>query len=229
MNYSRSETITNRKSRQTDPTSGCLSGFMLPPLIVLCFGLLLAFATGSLKSPDPQSQTVSPSANGNLAPLFTPEIQFWSSDIIRWSSEHSIDPNIVATVMQIESCGNPDARSNAGASGLFQVMPFHFLPYENAYDPDVNAKRGLNYLAQSLKNSGGDARLALAGYNGGIGVIARSESNWAAETIRYAYWGSGIYADATQNANTSARLNEWLAAGGASLCRKARQRLGITQ
>jgi hypothetical protein len=130
--------------------------------------------------------------------------------------------------MQIESCGNPGARSNAGASGLFQVMPYHFYITENSYDPDTNALRGLRYLAKSLERSGGDARLALAGYNGGIGVIGRSESTWPAETIRYAYWGSGIYADAAQNASESARLNEWLAAGGASLCRKARERLGIS-
>ena len=187
MTYSRSENINNRKSRQTDPASGCLSGFMIPPLIVLCFGFLLAYAVGNMKGssvPDIQPQAVSTSVSGVLAPLFTPEIQFWSADIVRWASEHGIDPNIVATVMQIESCGNPDARSSAGASGLFQVMPSHFLPLENAYDPDVNALRGLNYLAQSLRNSGGDARLALAGYNGGIGVINRSQSNWAAETIR---------------------------------------------
>jgi soluble lytic murein transglycosylase-like protein len=161
--------------------------------------------------------------------LFTPEVQFWAKNISRWASEHGVDPNIAATVMQIESCGNPNARSSAGASGLFQVMPFHFLAYENAFDPDINALRGLNYLAKSLESAGGDARLALAGYNGGIGVISRSESSWAAETIRYAYWGSGIYADAQQNANSSARLNEWLAAGGASLCRKARERLGLAQ
>jgi soluble lytic murein transglycosylase-like protein len=202
-------------------------------LIVLCFGVVLALATSSLKTPEAQAQSPVASqnsgpGNGALAPLFTPEIQFWSASIARWAAEHGVDPNIAATVMQIESCGNPSARSSAGASGLFQVMPFHFLTSEDAYDPDVNALRGLNYLAESLQRSGGDARLALAGYNGGIGVISRSEASWAAETIRYAYWGSGIYADALQNASTSSRLNEWLAAGGAGLCRKARERLGIS-
>jgi soluble lytic murein transglycosylase-like protein len=194
---------------------------------------MLALATAHLKTPEAQAQSPAANHNGStgngaLAPLFTPEIQFWSASIIRWASEHGVDPNIAATVMQIESCGNPSARSSAGASGLFQVMPFHFLSSEDAYDPDINALRGLNYLAESLQRSGGDARLALAGYNGGIGVIGRSEASWAAETIRYAYWGSGIYADALQNASTSSRLNEWLAAGGAGLCRKARERLGIS-
>jgi len=238
MNYSRSEPTQSRESRQTDPSSGCLSGFMIPPLVVLCFGVLLTFATRGLRVQDSQTpiqgqaviaQAPASSGNGTLAALFTPEIQFWAADLIRWSGEHGVDPNLAATVMQIESCGNPDARSSAGASGLFQVMPFHFLVTENAYNPETNALRGLNYLASSLKHSAGDARLALAGYNGGIGVISRAESTWAAETIRYAYWGSGIYADAAQNASQSGRLDEWLKAGGAGLCRKAHERLGISQ
>jgi soluble lytic murein transglycosylase-like protein len=223
-------------SRQTDQSSGCLSGFLIPPLIALCFGLVLAFASSGLNFPDAEPEVAhaavssnSNPGNGSLAPLFTPEIQFWATDIVRWASEHGLDPNLAATVMQIESCGNPGARSRSGASGLFQVMPFHFFATEDAYDPDTNALRGMSYLAKSLERSGGDARQALAGYNGGIGVIGRAESSWPAETIRYAYWGGGIYADAVQNASESARLNEWLSAGGAGLCRQARERLGISE
>ncbi len=232
MTHSRSEQFYNGNTRQTDHSNGCLSGLFLPPLVVLCFGIMLGFLVSNLKINDAQGQALATSgvnSNAMIAPLFTPEIQYWATDIQRWSAAHGIDPNIAATVMQIESCGNPDAHSSAGASGLFQVMPFHFLADENAFDPETNALRGLNYLENSLKSSRGDARLALAGYNGGIGVIDRSESTWAAETIRYAYWGSGIYADAAQNASTSARLNEWLANGGASLCKRARDRLGLSQ
>ena len=229
MNNPRSEIPTNQKTRQTNQQSGCLSGFLLPPLVVLCFGLILAFGTNSLKTTGPEAKTDSALHPGALAPLFTLAIQFWGASILRWSTEHGIDPNIAATVMQIESCGNPQARSSAGASGLFQVMPFHFLPSEDVFDPDINALRGLNYLAKSLEQAGGNARLALAGYNGGIGVIVQAESEWPAETIRYAYWGSGIYADAQQNSSGSERLNEWLGAGGSSLCETARQRLGLNQ
>jgi len=245
MYNSRSEpTYEDFESRQTGPASGCLSGFLIPPLVVLCFAVALTYVSLNLKSSgtvqaqsqpqdqtqnSPQAANISYTGNGAIAPLFTPEIQYWSESIKRWASEHSLDPNLAATVMQIESCGNPDARSSAGAASLFQVMPFHFLGLENAYDPDTNALRGMNYLAKSLEQAGGNARLAFAGYNGGIGVIGWSESSWAAETIRYAYWGSGIYEDAAQNASESGRLNEWLTAGGASLCRSARQRLGLLQ
>jgi soluble lytic murein transglycosylase-like protein len=130
-------------------------------------------------------------------------------------------------VMQIESCGDPGARSRAGAMGLFQVMPYHFNGAEDPYLPSTNAARGLAYLKRSLEAAGGDVRLALAGYNGGIGVIGLPELTWPAETQRYAYWGSGIYAEANAGAGDSLRLAEWLAAGGTSLCRQARYRLGI--
>jgi hypothetical protein len=215
---------------ELDENPGCMPVFLIPPLAALGVGLLLAYLALQLSAPGQLTPASAANAmtvtgNGMIAPLFTPEIQFWSGNLGRWAAQAGVDANLAATVMQIESCGYQDARSSVGATGLFQVMPFHFLPYENAYDPDTNALRGLNYLRRSLDAAGGNARLALAGYNGGIGVIARSESNWPAETIRYVYWGSGIYADAQQNASQSARLDEWLARSG-GLCPKARQRQG---
>lgn len=215
------------------PQGGCLSGLFLPPLAVVCVGGLLAFLLlGTSVSPGPEVLTAQPVTTGaageaRLSPVFTPEVQHWGQAIQGWAASTGLDPNLVATVMQIESCGDPRALSRAGAMGLFQVMPYHFADGENAYKPDTNARRGLDYLRRSLEAAGGDPRLALAGYNGGIGVIGRAESTWAAETRRYAYWGSGLYAEASGGADESARLQEWLQAGGASLCRQARQRLGI--
>lgn len=222
---------TQRTRRQTAEANGCLSGFLLPPLAALCVSILLAvFVLGFTNAPAtgaaPQP-TTQPAGNGTLASLFTPEIQFWSASLRRWAAASNVDPNLAATVMQIESCGNPQARSSAGAMGLFQVMPFHFLGTDDAYDPDTNAHRGLDYLRRALDAASGDARLALAGYNGGIGVIGRAEWAWPAETVRYVHWGAGIYTDASQNAAQSASLNEWLTATGGGLCRRAAQQLGI--
>ncbi len=163
-----------------------------------------------------------------IAPLFTPEVQHWAPQIAAWSQQTGLDPNLIATVMQIESCGDPQATSSAGAAGLFQVMPFHFEHGENPYDPMVNARRGLDYLRRALETRGGDPRLGMAGYNGGISGAQRPESQWAAETQRYVYWGIGIYLDARAGKGASERLDEWLNHGGASLCRQAAQRLGLT-
>ncbi len=162
-----------------------------------------------------------------VSALFTPEVRHWSDDIVRWSKDYQLDPNLVATVMQIESCGNPDAVSGSGAQGLFQVMPFHFEPGEAMLDPDTNAKRGLAYLASGLELAGSEPALAFAGYNGGLSQIGKLWSLWPDETRRYYYWGSGIYADVQTNGDSSGRLAEWLAAGGTSLCAKAHAQLGL--
>ena len=210
--------------------SGCLSAFLLPPLLVIILGLFFSSFFWDLETSyrtgvQPVSANAEESASHPaLAPLFTPEIDYWGDEIILWAAQAGLDPNLVATVMQIESCGDPRALSGAGAAGLFQVMPYHFEDGENPYVPNTNARRGLAYLSQSLESAYGDYRLAFAGYNGGISVIPKAETFWAAETVRYAYWGSGIYADALRGAASSARLDEWLAHGGASLCAQARAR-----
>ncbi len=167
-----------------------------------------------------------PSSSG-LSPIFTKEVQHWGNDIIRWANAASVDRNLAATVMQIESCGDPRATSRSGAMGLFQVMPFHFHFGENPYDPETNALRGLNYLSGAFQKGGGDARLAMAGYNGGVGVIARAEWLWPSETKRYVLYGAPIYEDARNGATSSAMLTEWYQKYGVSLCRQAAQRLGI--
>lgn len=239
--------------------TGCLSGFLIPPMAVLVVGLLMAFFVKGLNIPV-QAGSLPPAALGivtpgapavsgqvgnsslvvavanepaalpsssSLSPIFTPEIHYWAESIVRWAAAANVDPNLAAVVMQIESCGDPRATSRSGAMGLFQVMPFHFTAGEQPYEPDTNALRGLGYLQRSLDKAGGNARLALAGYNGGIGVISRGEWSWAAETARYVKYGYPIYQDALGGASTSATLNEWYGRYGAGLCRQAAQRLGL--
>jgi hypothetical protein len=156
-----------------------------------------------------------------LSPVFTPEVRHWETEIYAWSEAFQLDPNLVALVMQIESCGHPNVVSHAGAMGLFQVMPFHFGASEDPLDPQVNATRGLSYLARSLELAQGRIDLALAGYNGGHGVIHRDPSTWPAETLRYVKWGSGIFRDLKHEDGRSPTLEAWLQAGGRSLCGQA--------
>jgi soluble lytic murein transglycosylase-like protein len=167
-------------------------------------------------------------SSSGLSPIFTPEIQYWGEDIVRWANAASVDPNLAAVVMQIESCGDPQALSRSGAMGLFQVMPFHFHRGENGFNPETNALRGMNYLSRSLTTGGGNPRLALAGYNGGIGVISRSEWAWPAETKRYVLYGAPIYEDARSGAASSVMLGEWYRKYGAGLCQQASERLGLS-
>jgi len=213
---------------------GCLTRHLLPPLAVVCASALgMIFMLGSTNpaksAENPDQAFVNQTRAGQqvVSPVFTLEVQYWAGRIQKWAAAVGLDPNLVATVMQIESCGDPRALSRSGAMGLFQVMPYHFTSYDDPYNPDTNALRGLDYLRRSLESAHADPRLALVGYNGGIGVIGRPEGEWKAQTQRYAYWGSGIYADASSGADGSHRLQEWLAANGAALCRQAYMRLGI--
>ena len=214
-------------SREVSP--GILSILLYPPVSALLFGTLLFLGLSRIPIIDAQASSNSKAAPMASAPsiaaLFTPEIQRWGPQIIEWSAEHHLDANLVATVMQIESCGNPNALSPAGARGIFQVMPFHFEEGEDPYSAPTNALRGLGYLSQSLAAFEGDAAMAMAGYNGGINGASRPQSQWAQETIDYLYWGSNIYQDAISGKTSSAVLNEWLDAGGTNLCRQANQPL----
>lgn len=204
---------------ETAPTHGCLSVFLFPPFSAIFFGAILFLGLTQIRLGVPAQQP------SRLASLFTPEVLYWENEIVKWSDEAGLDPNLVATVMQIESCGDPRALSGAGAQGLFQVMPYHFTGGEDSFDANTNAERGLNYLQRSLEAFDNNATMALAGYNAGIGGASRTQSEWPQETIDYVYWGTNIYADAKAGAERSAVLNEWLAAGGASLCAQAEQRV----
>ena len=162
-----------------------------------------------------------------IAPGFAPAVQYWAPQIVAWAQEFDLDPNLAATIMQVESCGDPAAISSAGAQGLFQVMPFHFSPGEDSLDPDTNARRGLAYFVERLQQTSGDVGRAFAGYNGGHGAAAAGWDNWLPETQRYYVWTTGIYGDIQHGNNENPTLQRWLQAGGASLCQQAAQRLGM--
>ncbi|MGH2620615.1 MAG: transglycosylase SLT domain-containing protein [Anaerolineales bacterium] len=206
----------------------------LPVILAASFplGLLTAWASAlpgrsSPSREDSQTSTARIPASASISPAFTKEVQHWDPDIGRWAGEYDLPADLIATVMQIESCGHPQVESTAGAIGLFQVMPFHFGAGEDPLLPEVNAARGLSYLARGFELAGGELGLTLAGYNGGHGLIARPSAVWPSETQRYVRWGSRILEDMRTGTIPSPGLAAWLDAGGASLCRRAAAALGI--
>jgi soluble lytic murein transglycosylase-like protein len=204
-------------------------------LIMAAIGLV-AGVTGAMtivlvrgtytEAPMPAPRPVEPPPPA-VARVFTPEVQYWAPKILQWSQQYGVDPNILATVIQIESCGDFMAGSGAGAQGLFQVMPFHFAEGEDMHDPDTNARRGIEYLKGGLELANGHVGLAMAGYNGGWGVIDQGWGGWYRETRLYYVWGSQIYLDSLNGKTTaqSVGLQSWLNAGGVNLCRQAAARI----
>lgn len=161
-------------------------------------------------------------ADARLAPFYTPEVRHWQPQILQWARDYKVNPNVIAIVIQIESCGDPAVLSGAGATGLMQVMPFHFEDGENMLNPDMNVKRGMGVFYECLTQfARWDLGLALACYNGGPSVTQSSPDTWAAETQYYYHWATGLWSDVLKGNKKSSTLSEWLAAGGEGLCQKS--------
>ena len=158
-----------------------------------------------------------------LAQFFDDGVHRWSGQLDRWARDYGVDRDLLATVMQIESCGAPTVVSPSGAQGLFQVMPYHFAEGESMTDPETNARRGAAYLRQCLTASDQVIGAALACYNGGPVTLGQKRADWTPEAQSYFRWGVGIYSDARSGNSRSETMERWLRAGGSRLCDIARR------
>jgi soluble lytic murein transglycosylase len=103
------------------------------------------------------------------------------------AKRYGIDPYVAAGLIRQESVFNPNAVSRAGARGLMQVMPATgqliskrqgtgVISAADLFNPTLNVKLGMNYLAQMLGQFG-RIEYAAAAYNAGPNRAQR----WIAE------------------------------------------------
>jgi soluble lytic murein transglycosylase-like protein len=123
--------------------------------------------------PDPLVLTaVSPLDPARTASLTAAEMR---EMLTRAGTLHNIDADLLASVVQAESAGNPLAVSRAGARGLMQLMPSTAsgLGVHNSFAPEQNIGGGTAYLDQLLTRYRDNIVLALAAYNAGPAAVDR--------------------------------------------------------
>ena len=84
------------------------------------------------------------------------------------SQKYKVDPKLLSAIAEVESGGNQDETSSAGAVGVMQLMPDTAASLGvNPYDKQQNVEGGAKYLRQMLDTFGGDVSKAVAAYNAG--------------------------------------------------------------
>ena len=98
-------------------------------------------------------------------------------DILTSTIGTNVSPAFVLAVIAIESAGQTDAVSHAGAVGLMQLIPATAARFgvEDSRDPSQNVKGGVAYLDWLLNEFDNDPVLALAGYNAGEGAVRKHQ------------------------------------------------------
>jgi soluble lytic murein transglycosylase-like protein len=104
------------------------------------------------------------------------------------AKRYNLDPDLVTSVIAVESNFDPKAVSRKNAHGLMQLLPETAaqLGVKNIDDPAENIDAGSRYLKYLLQMYNGNLSLALAAYNAGpVKVQLYGSVPPYAETISY--------------------------------------------
>jgi membrane-bound lytic murein transglycosylase B len=100
--------------------------------------------------------------------------QQYGVDILLSSVGTQVSPALALAVIAVESAGQVDAQSGAGAQGLMQLMPDTAARFgvADAFDGTENIGGGIRYLDHLMTVYERDPILVLAGYNAGETAVA---------------------------------------------------------
>lgn len=88
------------------------------------------------------------------------------------AQKYAVDPKLVSAVAEVESGGDQNAVSPAGAVGVMQLMPDTAAGLGiNPYDMKSNVEGGAKYLREMLDTFDGDVKKAVAAYNAGPNAV----------------------------------------------------------
>jgi soluble lytic murein transglycosylase-like protein len=143
-------------------------------------------APGARKVRFPLARAVKKHSKGS-AGIDTQRVSY-DPAIFQASELFAVDPDLVRSVIKVESNYNHRAVSPKGALGLMQLMPgtAREMGVADPFDPAANIHGGVMYLRRMLDALEGDLPLSLAAYNAGLErVIAKKEIPAIRETRNY--------------------------------------------
>jgi Transglycosylase SLT domain len=139
--------------------------------------LLLTMTGGTLEIPAASVLRIDP--EDTFLPVKVKLLDVPYAGLIAASARaHGVAPELVASVIAVESNFNPRAVSWKSARGLMQLMPQTAARFgvKNVFDPHQNIDAGTRYLKELLLRYDGDVALTLAAYNAGPDRVAQYRS-----------------------------------------------------
>jgi hypothetical protein len=138
----------------------------------------LAFTLPSLSSdsalPPPRGPRPYVTTSVETVTPITPQ-EAYEGAILEAAERYHLAPDLIRSVIQIESAFDALAVSPVGAQGLMQLMPevADEMGVADPFNPRQNIMGGARLLRNLLNHFNGNVKLTLAGYNAGPGAVKR--------------------------------------------------------
>lgn len=114
-----------------------------------------------------------------------PELAPYKDYIAKAAAEFGVPADRLAAIIKLESHGNANAVSSAGALGLGQVMPENFGPGEDPNDPLTNIRVSARVLKQKYDANGQDWNMATRAYHGFGSDGYSTDQDYLAQVQKY--------------------------------------------
>lgn len=122
-------------------------------------------------------KVIAPQTVGQTAStaVVTPAASNLNETVDRIAAQNALPPQLIHSVIKVESNYNPNAVSAKGAQGLMQLIPSTAQRFgvADSFNPVENIQGGAKYLKYLLGLYDNDYALALAAYNAGEGAVAK--------------------------------------------------------
>jgi len=117
----------------------------------------------------------SPTAPARVTPSSAKALTEYDDEIEAAAVRYRIPSNLVRAIMHAESAFDPGAVSEAGASGLMQLMPetARDMYVRDIFDPKDNIEGGVRYLRVLANRFNGDMVKMVAAYNAGPDAVIK--------------------------------------------------------